>query len=87
LKAKLPTISATRAMAEIGCLISYGPNLESLLRRTAEVVDRILRGAKPGDIPVEQATEFDLIINLKTAKALGLVIPDKLLAVADEQIE
>jgi putative ABC transport system substrate-binding protein len=87
LKAELPTICATRAMAEIGCLMSYGPNLESLLRSTAELVDRILRGARPGDIPVEQPTEFDLVINLKTAKALGLIISDKLLATADAVIE
>ena len=74
-------------MAEIGCLMSYGPNLESLLRSTAELVDRILRGARPGDIPVEQPTEFDLVINLKTAKVLGLIIPDALLATANELIE
>jgi putative ABC transport system substrate-binding protein len=87
LKAELPTVCATRAMAEIGCLMSYGPNLESLLQSTAELVDRILRGVKPGDIPVEQPTEFDLVINLKTAKVLGLIIPDKLLATANKLIE
>ena len=87
LKAKLPTVSSTRAMTEIGCLVSYGPNYESLLRRAAGTVDKILRGANPGDIPVEQPNEFDFVINLKTAKALGVIIPDKLLAIADEVIE
>jgi putative tryptophan/tyrosine transport system substrate-binding protein len=87
LKAKLPTVSSTRAMTEIGCLMSYGPNYESLLRRAAGTVDKILRGAKPGDIPVEQPNEFDFVINLKTAKVLGVIIPDKLLAIADEVIE
>ena len=67
--------------------MSYGPNYPALFRRAAEYVDRILRGAKPGDIPVEQPTKFDLVINLTTAKALGLQIPDKLLALADEVIE
>jgi len=67
--------------------MSYGPNLPDLLRRAADYVDKILRGAKPGDIPVEQPTRFDLIINLTTAKALGLAIPPKLLTLADEVIE
>ena len=67
--------------------MSYGPNYESLLRRAAGTVDKILRGANPGDIPVEQPNEFDFVINLKTAKALGVIIPDKLLAIADEVIE
>ena len=87
LKARLPTISSIRAMVEFGCLMSYGPKFESLLHRAAGTVDQILRGARPGDIPVQQPTEFELVINLKTAKALGIVIPDKLLTIADELIE
>jgi len=67
--------------------MSYGPNLPVLFRRAADLVDKILRGAKPADIPVEQPTKFDLIINITTAKALGLEIPPSLLALADEVIE
>ena len=76
-----------RDAVKAGSLIFYGPNIPDLFRRAASVVDKILRGAKPGDIPVEQPTKFDLVINLKTAKALDLRVPDKLLALADEVIE
>jgi putative ABC transport system substrate-binding protein len=72
---------------QVGALISYGPNFRALFRRAADFVDRILRGAKPGDLPVEQPTKFDLVVNRKTARALGLVIPDKMLAIADDVIE
>jgi putative ABC transport system substrate-binding protein len=67
--------------------MSYGPKYTDLFRRAAEIVDKILRGAKPGDIPVEEPTNFDLVVNLTTAKALGLAIPPTLLATADEVIE
>jgi putative ABC transport system substrate-binding protein len=67
--------------------MSHGPNFPDLLRRSADYVDRILRGGQPGDIPVEQPTKFDLVVNLTTAKTLGLDLPAKLLALADEVIE
>jgi putative ABC transport system substrate-binding protein len=85
--ARLPTMFAARAHVEAAGLMSYAANFLDLYRRTAELVDKILRGAKPADIPVEQPTKFDLVINLTTAKALGLTVPDKLLAIADEVIE
>jgi ABC-type uncharacterized transport system substrate-binding protein len=87
LSARLPTSFNTREYVEAGALMSYGPNFPDLFRRTAEIVDKILRGAKPADIPVEQPTKFDLVLNLTTAKALGLTVPDTLLVAADEVIE
>jgi putative ABC transport system substrate-binding protein len=87
LAARLPTMHGFREFVEAGGLMSYGPNFPSLFRRAGDYVDKILRGAKPGDLPVEQPTKFDLVINLTTAKALGLDVPDKLLALADEVIE
>jgi putative ABC transport system substrate-binding protein len=83
----LPMIISSRDFVQAGALLSYGPNYPALFRRAAEYVDRILRGTKPGDIPVEQPTKFDLVINLTTAKALGLTIPPSVLARADEVIE
>src|SRR5262245_58587450 len=85
--ARLPTIYNSREYVEAGGLMSYGPNFSDQWRRTAEIVDKILRGAKPGDIPVEQPTKFDLIVNLTTAKVLGLDVPPTLLARADEVLE
>jgi ABC-type uncharacterized transport system substrate-binding protein len=87
LSARLPTIHLLREFVEAGGLMSYGPNFPELFRRAAELVDKILRGAKPADIPVEQPTRFDLVINLKTAKALGLNFPPTVLAFAHEVIE
>jgi putative tryptophan/tyrosine transport system substrate-binding protein len=84
---RLPTMFVFRNYVEAGGLMSYGPNFADLFRRAAEFVDKILRGTKPDDIPVEQPTKFDLVINLTTAKALGLTIPDKLLALANDVIE
>jgi putative ABC transport system substrate-binding protein len=87
LVARLPTIYAHRQYVDAGGLMSYGPNFADLFRRSAELVDKVLRGTKPADIPVEQPTKFELVINLKTAKALGIEVPPMLLARADEVIE
>lgn len=85
--ARLPTISGLRELVEAGSLMSYGPNFSDLFRRTGDYVDKILRGAKPGELPVEQPTKFDLVINLTTANAIGLMIPEPFLLRADEVIE
>jgi putative ABC transport system substrate-binding protein len=87
LAARLPTMHDYREYVEAGGLMSYGPNFRDLFRRSADYVDKILRGTKPGDIPVEQPTKFDLVVSITTAKALGLAMPDKVLALADEVIE
>src|SRR5262249_36641865 len=87
LAARLPTMHTQREAVEVGGLMSYGPNWTAQWHRAADLVDKILRGAKPSDIPVEQPTKFDLVINLTTAKALGLSISPSLLARADEVIE
>jgi putative ABC transport system substrate-binding protein len=87
LGARLPTLVPFRAFVQAGALMSYGPSQPEVFRRAADYVDKILRGAKAGEIPVEQPTKFDLIINLTTAKALGLEVPPTLLARADEVIE
>ena len=85
--ARLPTMHGVREYVEAGGLLSYGRNIADQFRRVADIVDKILRGAKPADIPVEQPTKFDLVINLTTAKAHGLDVPATLLARADEVIE
>ncbi len=87
LKLRLPTTFTSSDLVEAGALMAYGPNFPALFRRAADYVDKILRGAKPGELPVEQPTQFDLVINLKTANALGLTIPHDLLALADQVIE
>jgi putative ABC transport system substrate-binding protein len=87
LATRLPTMHTLRESVEAGGLMSYGANLPDLFRRAAEFIDKILRGTKPGDIPVEQPNKFDLVINITTAKALGLKIPPMVLARADEVIE
>jgi ABC-type uncharacterized transport system substrate-binding protein len=87
LRDRLPAISAVREYAEAGFLLTYGPDLQDLFRRSAVFVDKIFKGVKPADLPVEQPTKFELVINLKTAKRLGLTVPPSLLARADEVIE
>ncbi len=84
---RLPTIHPNRENIDAGGLMSYGPDLLDLHRRAADFVDKILRGAKPADLPVEQPTKYDLVINLTTAKALGLIVSESFLLRADEVIE
>jgi len=87
IKHRLPTMSMLKDVVEAGGLMSYSPNYDDLYRRGAIYVDKILKGAKPAELPVEQATKFELVINLKTAKAIGLTIPQSVLARADQIIE
>ena len=87
LRARLPAISLARDVAVAGGLIAYGPDFPRIYRRAADYVDRILKGAKPADMPIEQPTKFELVVNLKTARALGLTVPPSLLVRADEVIE
>ena len=87
LAAQLPVMHSLRHQAEADGLMSYGPDFPSMSRRAAELVDKVLRGTNPADIPVEQPTKFDFVVNLKTAKALGLTVPERLLIIADEVIE
>jgi putative ABC transport system substrate-binding protein len=84
---QLPTVSGSAAFTENGALMSYSSNIPELYRRAATFVDKILRGAKPGDLPIEQPTKFELVVNQKTAKALGIKISDEILLRADRVIE
>jgi putative ABC transport system substrate-binding protein len=86
-KNRLPAISPFRRFADAGGLMAYGPNLQGFYRRSATYAEKILKGAKPGDLPIEQPTKFELVVNLKTAKALGLTIPQSVLLRADEVIQ
>jgi len=87
LQNRLPTMCEFKQMARAGCLVSYGPTFDEFNQRVARQVDRILRGSRPGDLPIEQPTKFELVINLKTARAIGLTIPPNVLLRADEVIE
>ena len=87
LKARLPVIYSQRNFPDAGALMSYGPNIEDLFRRSAGYVDKILKGAKPGDLPIEQPTKFEFVVNLRTAKALGLTIPQAVLLQADDVVQ
>jgi len=87
LKNSLPTLSYERNPVDDGGLMSYGPNLGDIMRGLAAYIDKILKGAKPADLPVEQPTKFELVINMKTAKALGVKVPQSILVQANEVIE
>ena len=84
---RLPAVYEASEFVEDGGLISYGPNIDDMTRQSAAYVDKILKGAKPANLPIQQPTKFDLVINLKTARALGLAIPENLLILADKVIE
>jgi len=86
-KRRMPTASTNKEFVQAGGLVSYGVNLPDMFRQTARYVDKILRGTKPADLPIEQPTRFELLVNLKTAKALGLTIPPSVLLRADEVIQ